>query len=57
MKKFLFLGFIAATMFSLASCDLIEEANDAINEIQQYQAPAYTESDGGRTITVSQKKS
>ena len=57
MKKFLFLGFIAATMFSLASCDLIEEAKDAINEIQDDQAPAYTESDGGRTITVSQKKS
>ena len=57
MKKFLFLGFIAATMFSLASCDLIEEAMDAINEIQDDQAPAYTESDGGRTITVSQKKS
>ena len=57
MKKFLFLGFIAATMFSLASCDLIEEAKDAINEIQDDQAPAYTESDEGLTITVSQKKS
>jgi hypothetical protein len=57
MKKFMFLGFIAATMLSLASCDLIEEAKDAINDIQDDQAPAYAESNGGLTITVSQKKS
>jgi len=53
----MFLGFIAATMLSLASCDLIEEAKDAINDIQDDQAPAYAESNGGLTITVSQKKS
>ena len=57
MKKFMFLGFVAAAMISLASCDLIEEAKDAIDDIKDDQAPAYVESDGGLTITVSQKKS
>ena len=57
MKKLVFLGFIAAAMISLASCDLIDEAIDAIDDIQDEQAPAYTESSDGLTITVSQKKS
>ena len=51
------LGFVAAAMISLASCDLIEEAKDAIDDIKDDQAPAYVESNGGLTITVSQKKS
>ena len=56
MKKIMFLGFIAATMISLASCDLLDEAKEAIEDIQDDQAPAYTQSEDGLTITVSQKK-
>ena len=52
----MFLGFIAATMISLASCDLLDEAKEAIEDIQDDQAPAYTQSEDGLTITVSQKK-
>ena len=57
MKKFMFLGFIAATMISLASCGLLDEIEDAIDDIQDEQAPSYVESNGGLTITVSQKSS
>ena len=57
MKKFMFLGFIAATMISLASCGLLDEIEDAIDDIQDEQAPTYVESSDGLTITVSQKKS
>ena len=56
MKKIMFLGFIAATMISLASCDLLDEAKEAIEDIQDDQAPAYTQSEDGLTIPVSQKK-
>ena len=52
MKKFMFLGFIAATMFSLSSCDLLNEVEDAIGEITEDQAPEYKEEmfgkEGGR---------
>ena len=53
----MFLGFIAATMLSLGSCGLLDEIEDAIDEIQDEQAPKYEESNGGLTITVSQKSS
>jgi len=56
MKKFMFLGFIAATMFSLSSCDLLNEVEDAIGEITEDQAPEYKESADGLTITVSTRK-
>ena len=56
MKKFMFLGFIAAIVISFASCDLLDEVNDAIDDIQDDQAPTYAESNGGLTVTVSQKK-
>lgn len=57
MKKFMFFGFIAASMISLASCGLLDEIEDALDDIQDEQVPTYAESNGGLTITVSQKSS
>ena len=54
MKKIMFLSLLAALSFTFYSCDLLDEAKDAIEDIQDDQAPAYT--DNGLTITVSQKK-
>ena len=56
MKRIKFLGLIAATVLAFVSCGLLDEVQDAIDDIQDDQAPAYAESDGGLTITVSQKK-
>ena len=54
MKKILFLSILAAAAFTFGSCDLLDEAKDAIEDIQNDQAPSYK--DDGLTITVSQKK-
>ena len=52
MKKFLFIGFIAAT-FAMTSCDKVK---DAVDDIQKDEAPSYVESKDGLTITVSYAK-
>ena len=52
MKKFLFLGILAAA-FAVTSCDEIEEA---IDDFQKDQAPTYVESKDGLTINVSYAK-
>ena len=56
MKKIKLFGLIAVTVFAFASCDLINDVADAIDDIQDDQDPAYVESENGLTITVSQKK-
>lgn len=56
MKKIMFLSLLAAAVFTFNSCDLLDEAKEAIEDIQDDQAPAYNESDDHLTITVSQKK-
>lgn len=49
-------GLIAISMFAFASCDLVEDVKDAIDEIQDDQDPAYTESENGLEISVSYKR-
>lgn len=56
MKKIMFLSLLATAVFTFNSCDLLDEAKEAIEDIQDDQAPAYNESDDHLTITVSQKK-
>ena len=57
MKKFKLFGLIAISLFAFASCDLVEDVKDAIDEIQDDQDPAYTESENGLEISVSYKRS
>ncbi len=57
MKKIKLFGLIAISMFAFASCDLVEDVKDAIDEIQDDQDPAYTESENGLEISVSYKRS
>lgn len=56
MKKIKLFGLIAISMFAFASCDLVEDVKDAIDEIQDDQDPAYTESENGLEISVSYKR-
>ena len=56
MKKIKLFGLIAVSMFAFASCDLVEDVKDAIDEIQDDQDPAYTESENGLEISVSYKR-
>ena len=57
MKKFSFLGFIAAAVISFTSCDLINDAQEAIDDYQANQEAKYEESADGLKITVSYKQS
>lgn len=57
MKKIKLFGLIAISMLAFASCDLVEDVKDAIDEIQDDQDPAYTESENGLEISVSYKRS
>lgn len=57
MNKIKFWGFIAATVFAFASCDLVNDVKDAVDDIQNDQEAQYTESEDGLEITVSYKKS
>lgn len=52
MKKTLFLGFIAAAVFSLTSCDLINDAKEAVEDLGKNEAPTYVESKDGLNIQV-----
>jgi hypothetical protein len=56
MKKIKLFGLIAISMFAFASCDLVEDVKDTIDEIQDDQDPAYTESENGLEISVSYKR-
>lgn len=56
MKKIKLFGLIAISMFAFASCDLVEDVKDAIDEIQDDQDPVYTESENGLEISVSYKR-
>lgn len=56
MKKIKLFGLIAISMLAFASCDLVEDVKDAIDEIQDDQDPAYTESENGLEISVSYKR-
>lgn len=56
MKKIKLFGLIAISMFAFASCDLVEDVKDAIDEVQDDQDPAYTESENGLEISVSYKR-
>lgn len=56
MKKIKLFGLIIISMFAFASCDLVEDVKDAIDEIQDDQDPAYTESENGLEISVSYKR-
>lgn len=57
MRKIKFLGLIAATVLALASCDLIEDAQEAIDDINTNQEAKYTESADGLEISVTYKQS
>lgn len=57
MKKISFLGFIAAAVISFTSCDLINDAQEAIDDYQTNQEAKYEESADGLKITVSYKQS
>ena len=56
MKKIKLFGLIAISMFAFASCDLVEDVKDTIDEIQDDQDPVYTESENGLEISVSYKR-
>lgn len=55
MKKIRLFGLIAISMFAFASCDLVNDVKDAIDDIQDDQEPQYTESEDGLEISVSYK--
>ena len=57
MKKIKYLGLIATIVFAFTSCDLINDAKDAIDDFQDDQEAKYEESENGLKITVSYKKS
>ncbi|MBO4723840.1 MAG: hypothetical protein J5596_00780 [Bacteroidaceae bacterium] len=57
MKKIKLFGLIAAIVFAFTSCDLINDAKDAVDDYQDNQEAKYEESADGLKITVSYKQS
>lgn len=57
MKKIKFLGLIATIVFAFTSCDLINDAKEAVDDYQDNQEAKYEESADGLKITVSYKQS
>jgi len=55
MKKINFFGLIAISLFAFASCDLVDDVKEAVDDIQDEQEPQYTESQNGLEISVSYK--
>lgn len=54
----MFFGFLAAAVISLASCDLIDEAKDAIDDYQDGdEAPVLTEGSDGLSAKLVYKQS
>lgn len=57
MKKIKLFGLIATVVFAFTSCDLINDAKEAVDEFQDDQEAKYEESADGLKITVSYKSS
>lgn len=57
MKKIKLFGLIATIVFAFTSCDLINDAKDAVDDYQDNQEAKYEESADGLKITVSYKQS
>ena len=57
MKKIKLFGLIAVAVFAFASCDLINDLEEASDEMNKSEEAKYTESEDGLEITVSYKES
>lgn len=57
MKKIKLFGLIATIVFAFTSCDLINDAKEAVDDYQDNQEAKYEESADGLKITVSYKQS
>ena len=56
MKKIKYLGLIATIVFAFTSCDLINDAKEAVDDYKDDQEAKYEESADGLKITVSYKQ-